>query len=92
MWEVVPTVIKVHPSTLQQLGIVGDTSSGTLRHEEKFKRSTSPTRALLDHQIITEDNMPNMRLLISKTNSRHLSTKTDEGKVCHLLVLLRVFC
>jgi hypothetical protein len=70
VWEAVPAVLKVHPSALQQLGLLGDHAHTQTPSESKGRRGAQYSSTPITAQAIPAADMPQMKLVVSKAKTR----------------------
>lgn len=94
VWEVVPPVLKVHPSALQQLGLLQETQSQPQSQTQTHTQSQSDVKEHEDTQFVSSFSssraipasyMPQMKLVVSKTKDR---TNSADRMVCSLITKL----
>lgn len=85
VWEAVPSVLKVHPSALQQLGLLIDPQTRKTPTSNRLKGTQSSKRTAKRSgdaaSIITAEAMPHMRLLVAKAKTASANTKENQMKV-----------
>ena len=92
VWEIVPSVLKVHPSALRQLGLLQDAQAEEAKEtEQEVETQTeteTETQSVVKGQFLSSStsrraipaaSMSQMKLVVSKTKDR---TRSAEQMVC----------